>query len=220
MKTSRTKIVYDYLYEQIVSHKLKPGDPIIEQDISSSLGCSRSPVREAIRILAAEGLVRHIPARGAYISEISMQDIEEIFSLRKMLELGALKEGLRRISDEEIQEVENALTGLDQNSESDAFFNSDRLLHDMIVRNSGNKRLMQFFKMINAQIERVRRISALRPQRLSNSKKEHLEIIQAIKARDIEQASKILEEHIENVKLSCFEVLRISPIGNREELRR
>jgi len=212
MKTSRTKIVYDYLYEQIVSYKLKPGDPIIEQDISTSLGCSRTPVREAIRILAAEGLVRHIPARGAYISEISLQDIEEIFSLRKMLELGALKEGLPRISDEEIQNVEAVLAGLDQNSESDAFFSSDRLLHDMIVRNSGNKRLMQFLDMINAQIERVRRISALRPQRLSNSKKEHLEILEAIKARDLERATQILDEHIENVKLSCFDVLRIPPI--------
>jgi len=212
MKTSRTKIVYDYLYEQIVSYKLKPGDPLVEQDISSSLGCSRTPVREAIRILAAEGLVRHIPGRGAYISEISIQDIEEIFSLRKMLELGALKEGLQHISDEEIQEVENVLTSLDQNSASEAFFHSDRLLHDMIVRNSGNKRLIQFLNMINAQIERIRRISALRPQRLANSKKEHLEIIEAIKARDLERASKILDEHIENVKLSCFDVLRIPPV--------
>ena len=211
MKTSRTKIVYNYLYEQIVSYKLKPGDPIIEQDVSSLLGCSRTPVREAIRILTAEGLVRNIPARGAYVLEISLQDIEEIFSLRKMLELGALKEGLLRISDEEIQNVEAMLAGLDQHSEFDAFFKSDRLLHDMIVRNSGNKRLMKFLGMINAQVERVRRISALRPQRLLNSKKEHLEIIEAIKARNLERASKFLDEHIENVKLSCFDVLRTLP---------
>jgi DNA-binding GntR family transcriptional regulator len=209
LKTNRHNLAYDFLYERIISHKLEPGTPIVEQEISSMLGISRTPVREALRLLEAEGLIRHIPARGAYVSSITTQDVEEIFSLREILEIGALRIGISRMSDAEIEEVEKVLLALDENCKDVDFFNSDRILHELIVTYSGNRRLVNFINMINAQIERIRHISALRPQRLEKSKTEHLAIINAIKKRDIEAASKLLYDHIENVKRSSLDVLSV-----------
>jgi DNA-binding GntR family transcriptional regulator len=209
LKTSRNNIAYEYLFNKIVTHELEPGSPIVEQEISDTLGISRTPIREALKQLGAEGLVRIIPARGAYVLEISTQDIEEIFSLRQMLEIGALRIGLERMSDDEILEIEGVLSALDENSDNDDFYRSDRILHDMIVSHSGNRRLVNFVDRIHAQIERIRRISAIRPRRLEKSKQEHLAIIGAIKARNLELASALLREHIDNVRKSSLDVINL-----------
>lgn len=203
-------MAYAYLYNKIVSHELEPGSAIVEQEISNSLGISRTPVREALKQLGAEGLVRIIPARGAFVSEITSQDVEEIFSLREMLEVWALKVSLERMPEEEIDRVGNLLSSLNENSSNDEFYSIDRILHDLIVRYCGNRRLVAFLNTLNAQIERIRQISALLPHRLEKSKREHLAIIAAIKERDSEKACALLSEHIRNVKNSCLEELKIT----------
>lgn len=203
-------MAYSYLYTKIVSHELEPGSAIVEQEISNSLGISRTPVREALKQLGAEGLVRIIPARGAFVSEITSQDVEEIFSLREMLEVWALKVGLEHMPEEEIDRVEKLLCSLNENCSNDKFYSIDRTLHDLIVRYCGNRRLIAFLNTLNAQIERTRHISALLPHRLQKSKQEHLAIIAAIKERNSDKACDLLSEHIRNVKKSCLEEIKIT----------
>ncbi|CEP67998.1 Transcription regulator HTH, GntR [Moorella glycerini] len=208
VRDTRKQKAYDYLYNAIITNQLSPGRAIAEQEISDALGISRTPVREALKQLEAEGLVRHIPLRGTFVAEISTQDLEEIFALREALEILALKVAIREITDEELAEVEALLRSLEFDSSSENFYNTDRKLHDLIVRRGGNRRLVLFLNTLNSQVERFRRISALRPNRLQKSKQEHLEILEALKERDLEKSERLLRWHINNVKESTLEVCR------------
>lgn len=208
MKENCKQKAYDYLYNSIITNKLQPGQPVIEQEISGTLGTSRTPVREALKQLESEGLVRHIPGRGVFVSEVTTQDVEEIFVLREMLEVLALQSAWTKISDEELDKVEKYISSLDTNCSVEEFYKSDRMIHDLIVRNGNNRRLEIFLKNINAQIERIRIISSFTPQRLIKSKSEHLEIINAFKERNLSKTEKLLRIHINNVKESAIKVCR------------
>lgn len=208
MSSSRKEIAYEHLYNSIITNRLNPGQPISEQEISDELGTSRTPVREALKQLEAEGLVRHIPNRGVFVSEITTQDVEEIFSLREMMEVLALQFSYKKITDKELHELEALLLPLDENYSSEDYFKADRMLHDLIVQYGNNRRLSNFLHNINAQIERIRIISSLTPQRLTKSREEHLEIIRALKEKDLSKSEKALRNHIRKVKESTIEVCK------------
>ncbi|MDA8228319.1 MAG: GntR family transcriptional regulator [Desulfitobacterium hafniense] len=207
-KESRKNIAYNYLREAILTWKLHPGSPIVEQDISDQLSISRTPVREALKLLEAEGLVKVMPQRGTFVFELSTQDVEEIFALRENLEVLALQAAIQSIPIDELNNLEAYLTTLTEQSPPEHFFTSDRQLHALIVVNGGNERLALFLDSLNAQVEQVRRVSALRPNRLDVSMREHLAIVQAIQARDIITAEAELRQHIRNVKQSTLDVCR------------
>lgn len=207
---TRKEIAYKYLCEQIISCRLPPGAPIVEQEVSAALGISRTPVREALKQLEAEGLVRHVAMRGTFVAEVTTQDVEEIFVLREALEIIALREAIKHIPNEELEDLAAKLRSLTTESPREEFFESDRRLHDLIVRYAGNRRLAVFLNTLNNQVERLRRISAMRPSRLMKSAEEHLAIAEAVKARDLERSERLLQQHIRNVKESTLEVCRSS----------
>ncbi|AFV12582.1 transcriptional regulator, GntR family [Thermacetogenium phaeum DSM 12270] len=208
VRDTRQQKAYEYLYNAIVTNKLPPGVAIAEQEISNVLGISRTPVREALKQLEAEGLVRHIPLRGTFVEEITTQDLEEIFALRETLEVLALKTAINDITDEELYEIEILLRSLEYDSSNEKFYDSDRRLHDLIVKHGGNRRLAQILNNLNSQMERLRHIAAMKPHRLQQSKQEHLEIVAALKMRDLEEAERLLRQHLRNVKESTIEVCR------------
>lgn len=208
VRDSRKQKAYDYLYNAIVTNRLPPGVAIAEQDISNVLGISRTPVREALKQLEAEGLVRHIPLRGTFVEEVTTQDLEEIFALRETLEALALKAAINDITDEELYEIEILLRSLEYDSSEEKFYNSDRKLHGLIVKHGGNRRLALFLNTLNSQMERLRHIAAMKPHRLQKSKQEHLEIVAALKLRDLAGAERLLRQHLRNVKESTIEVCR------------
>jgi DNA-binding GntR family transcriptional regulator len=203
-KSTRTKMAYDYLYNGIVNNRILPGSPLVEQEISDILGISRTPVREALKQLEAQGLITYIPQRGTFVKELDIQDVEEIFALREELEILALKISIKTIPDEEILKLERMLKELDYSSNYEDFYRSDRSLHHLIVKYGQNRRLDAFLNSLNSQIEMLRRISSRTPKRLEMSKREHMEILTALKERNKETAIKILREHISNVKKSVI----------------
>jgi DNA-binding GntR family transcriptional regulator len=203
-------MVYDYLYDAIISNKLGPGSVIVEQEISDSLGISRTPVREALKQLTAEGLVRQIDSVGTFVEDINSHDIEEMFELREIFEEVSLKSGIDEISGEELSDLERQFESLGPSSAPEDYYSCDRALHDLILKHGWNKRMALFLNTINSQLERLRRISAMTPNRLSKSTNEHLGILYAIKERDIDKAVALLHEHLENVKLSTLDVCKRS----------
>ena len=207
-KDTRKNIAHNYLREAILTWKIPPGNPIVEQEISDQLGISRTPVREALKLLEAEGLVKVVPQRGTFVSELTTQDIEEIFTLRESLEVLALEVAIHNIPVQDLNEIEQHLGLLTSQSPPEQFFECDRLLHGLIVKHGGNERLAHFLESLNAQVERVRRISSVRPNRLEMSVREHLAIVRAIQARDWITAEAELRQHTRNVKQSTLDVCR------------
>jgi DNA-binding GntR family transcriptional regulator len=175
---------------------------IVEQEISDTIKVSRTPIREALKQLEAEGLVNSIPGRGTFVQALSNQDIEEIFELRELFELKALEYAVNDITDKEIEKIEKILFSLEIDTNHEEYFSSDRYLHNLIVKYSRNRRMINFLNTINAQLEWLRRVSSMTPRRLEKSKQEHIEILQAIKERDLEKSSNCLSAHLQNIKAS------------------
>jgi DNA-binding GntR family transcriptional regulator len=207
---SRKNQVYEYLLEAILSNKLPAGSAIAELDISNEMAVSRTPIREALKELEAEGLVTRYPSRGTIVSPITPYDVEEIFSLRILLEVYALRLSMKKITVEEIARVEKMFLELDSTSSKDEYRKADKSLHALIIDRSGNRRLKQFLIILNSQIERFRRLAASEPTRLANSKVEHLEILALLKQQDLNACEAALKKHLTNVKNSTLEVAKLS----------
>ncbi len=198
--------VYQYLFNAILQNQMKPGEAISEADVAARLNSSRTPVREAMMILESEGILNRYPSRGCFVAQLTVPDVEEIFELRILLELCALRRAYNRIGSEELDRLQHNLEALTPDSSPEAYYETDRELHTLLLKYCGNGRLLDFLGVLNAQIERVRVISASKPSRLSQSRLEHLAIVAGLKARDLPLVTRLLEEHIGNVRDSTKEV--------------
>ncbi len=207
-KSDLSKIAYDYIFEHIVANYFAPGTSIVESEIGELLNMSRTPVREAMHRLEVEGLVYKIKDVGILVREITYDDILEIFEMRSLFELHALKNYVENVTDDEIKSLQYRLLRLDDSSSEQEYFNIDGDIHNSIIRSSSNSRMVNYLKTINAQVEKLRRISATTPERLGTSLKEHLAIVQAIRDRDYEKAYANLAFHLEEVKKSVIEANR------------
>ena len=210
-KISQKEKSYKGIKQAIISYEIKPGEPLIEKQIADKLGVSRTPVREALKELKSEGLVKIIPRKGAFVAEISSRDIEEIFLLREILECTAVKMAISRIKEEDLIEIESTFNSINDDIKGKNYKNilyADIKFHNFIVNSSGNRRLCQFLGMLNEQIYRLRKLSATVPSRLSSSLKEHEGILEALKKRDKDLAEQRLRQHIRNVKDKILDILQ------------
>jgi DNA-binding GntR family transcriptional regulator len=198
--SAATKKVYEYLYDEIVNNRIKPGSALSEVEIAKTLQSSRSPVREALMVLENEGLVWRYPGRGCFVREITMRDIAEIFELRILLETTALRRSCQYIDPGALAYVEQKLLSLEGNISPAAYYEADRLFHELIWENCGNARLVSFLRTLSGQIEWIRRLAGARPERFARSRQEHLELVAAIKVQDVDTACALLQKHIENVR--------------------
>jgi DNA-binding GntR family transcriptional regulator len=207
---SLRKSAYDSIKQGIVHHKYKPGDPLLEEHLSKELGVSRTPIREALRALQKDGLVRYIPKKGAFVAEISVRDVREVFFLRRVLETAALHVTIREYHPEDLEPLIRSFSKLDgavEEERYDDLFQSDINLHAFIVESAGNNRLTDFMAVLNDQVERLRRVSSRTPGRMRRSLEEHRAILDAIQNRNSKLAETLLVEHLERVEQSVLAVL-------------
>lgn len=206
------KQAYEYLQNEIILNKLTPGSPIIEMDVANTLRMSRTPVREALKELEAEGLVKSFPLRGTLVSLITPYDVEEIFSLRITLEILALNLSINRITDEDLNRVEAMFLDLKEGFSWEKNHEADKELHDLIINKSGNRRLKEFLDTLNGQIERFRRIASKDSYRSSKTIIEHLDIINQLRGKDLKACELCLREHLNQVMSSTLEIARMNSI--------
>ena len=210
---SRTDQVYNYLLEAIISNRIPAGTPIVETDIAVELNVSRTPIREALKELEAEGLVCRYPSIGTVVLAITPHDVEEIFALRILLETFALRLSWNKITKEELDSVEEIFINLDNNSPKERYREGDTRLHALIVNKAGNKRLKKILDLLNSQIERFRRVAAHSYSRPEYSRKEHLEIIQCLRKGDLQACEDSLKNHLTSVKNSTLEVAKLLAVS-------
>jgi DNA-binding GntR family transcriptional regulator len=174
-------------------------------ELAEQLQMSRTPIREAMRALEAEGILINYPAQGTFVMSLTSSDVEEIYELRSLFELWALERSLPRITDEEVASLEKSFTSSVNAVDWEACHNADRFLHALIVERSGSRRLSNFVNTLNTQTERIRRFSAKLPTRLQASYREHMEILGHIRKRDIKKCSESLKKHLRSVANSAIE---------------
>jgi len=195
-KTGSYNVLFDRIYkgEYLHGHRLK------ELDLASEFSMSRGPVREVLKQLADVGLVKILPNKGAIVVGLSQDDVEEIYEIRKSLEIIALKFAIPRIRLNELSALRARVAGINKNTVADEITEIDHALHVFIVETSGRNYLKQMLERIYQLISRIRSIAFHNPEGVALAKKEHLELIDAIFIRDHKKASRVLSEHLERSK--------------------
>jgi DNA-binding GntR family transcriptional regulator len=190
------------LKTEIIKGSLKPGTKLSEGKIAEQMGVSRTPVREAIRELAAEGFVKISPNQGVVISNISIEDIQEVLQIRSVLEGLAARLAATKITREKIKELESFNKNMEKFISKDDILNfikESEKFHVLILDICGNNRLVQIRKNLDDQIHRYRSISLNVPRRPKYALEEHKKITEALKQGDLTKADELSKMHIENV---------------------
>jgi len=198
-----SKKVYRVLKTRIIKGGFKPGEKILETNIARQLGVSRTPVREALRMLASEGFVRMEANLGVIVIDFSLEDLQEVLQIRKLLEGFATSLAAKRISETEIKQLDKTLEKMSNSIAKEdvlAYSDANAEFHDLIFNICGNKKLTRIYDSLSSADHRFR-IRALRnnSNRLKYSLQEHQEIVKALKKRDSDQAERLSQRHIENV---------------------
>ncbi|HPF19797.1 MAG TPA: GntR family transcriptional regulator [Syntrophomonas sp.] len=205
------ELVLEAIREAIKNGTLQPRERLMEIQLADELGVSRTPVREALRKLELEGFIVMVPRKGAYVSDLSMKDVADVFEIRAALEglAGAL--AAERITEEELEAMERMLVEKGEAislNDIDKLVAADTKFHEAMYMASRNERLSNIISNLREQIQRFRLTSLSVPGRRQDSLKEHREILEAIQARDIQLAKQLAQEHIENAENVLIDSLK------------
>ena len=199
--------VYQNIKFQIIRGTLKPGTRLPEEELSKAMNISRAPIREAFNRLEKEGFVTIVPRKGAAVSNITTQMIEDIFEIRETLESLAVTNSIGKISVEKLEKVGNDFKKFINRSTNTKnriqYLALDKKFHDLLSQNCGNKKLIELLANLQEQIHWLRNIS-LKRITFAGSVKEHLAIIEALKKNDEELIIKVLLQHLERAKESSL----------------
>lgn len=191
--------VAERLRQRIFAHELPPGTWIDEQKLAEQYGISRTPLREALKVLASEGLVTLRPRRGCYVTEISAEDLDDIFPLMAMLEGRCAAEAVRRATRADVEGLEAIHETLEQSARDgriDAFFEANQLFHRRIQELSGNRWMLSVIQDLR-KVLKVSRLHSLSLEgRLQQSLDEHRTILAAIKAGQPSAAETAMHDHL------------------------
>ena len=191
--------VADRLRQRILARELEPGSWIDELRLSAELGISRTPLREALKVLAAEGLVTMKLRRGAYVTEMSERDVREAYQLLSLLESDAAARVAATATEAELAELV-ALHGALETAlpDRDAFFAANEAFHLRILQIEGNRWRQQMVNDLRRLMKLNRHHSLFREGRLAESLGEHRALMQALQARDAEATARLMRIHFEN----------------------
>jgi DNA-binding GntR family transcriptional regulator len=191
--------VAERLREQIFSHELAPGSWLDEQNLAAAFGISRTPMREAIKVLASEGLVTTKMNKGAYVTEVDRRDLEQIFTVLSLLEGQAAKETAIKATEDQLTKLDNLHHRLEKaaaDRDTGQFFEINVKFHELIQEIAGNKWMNGVIEDLRKVLKLQRRDSLSRSGRLLSSLVEHREILQAILKRDPQAAELAMRKHL------------------------
>jgi DNA-binding GntR family transcriptional regulator len=191
--------VAERLRSRIFAHELPPGGWIDEQALASEYGISRTPLREALKVLAAEGLVVLKPRRGCYVTELSEQDIDEVFPVMALLEGRVAEEAARRATSADFAHLAVIHEELERHAaanDADRFFEANQRFHAALQTIAGNRYLAQLIDDARKVIKLTRRDSLRLEGRLKQSLAEHRAILEALRLKDADLAGQRMRDHL------------------------
>jgi len=191
--------VADRLREQIFSKHLAPGSWLDEQSLAEEFGISRTPMREAIKVLASEGLVTIKMRRGAYVTEVARTDLEQIFTILSLLEGQAAKETATKATEAELNQLDDLHHRLEKaaaDRDLEQFFEVNVKFHELIQEIAGNKWMNGVIADLRKVLKLHRKDSLTSTGRLQNSLVEHREILRSLLKRDEQAAETSMRKHL------------------------
>lgn len=204
-------VVFNTLREAILRGELKPGERLMEIQLANKLGVSRTPIREAIRKLELEGLVLMIPRKGAEVAQITEKSLRDVLEVRRALENLAVQLACIRMSPQTLADLKAAARAFEEilgGEDVTAVAEADVAFHDVIYMATDNQRLISLLNNLREQMYRYRVEYLKKKECHKQLLWEHQEIIRAIEAGEIDVATKITEQHIDNQVEAVSDALR------------
>lgn len=195
-----TSSVVEVLREKIISHEIEAGTPLRQNALADELSVSRIPVREALLQLETEGLVEFAPHRGAVATRISVDEVNELFGLRAILECDVLGYALTRVTDDDLEKSQLILREFDEllkpGADMHAWGALNWKFHRSIYLPSGRKRTLGLIRQLHTNCDRYLRIQIQLVADYSRAEEEHHELLRLCWAREKRGARKLLKSHI------------------------
>jgi DNA-binding GntR family transcriptional regulator len=202
-----TRIVQQALYQEVAeriramihARELQAGAWIDEVRLTEELGISRTPLREALKVLTAQGLVRLEPRRGCFINELTPRDIDQIFPLMAMLEGRCAYEAATKVNDDDLRRLEPLHQRLQDQADSgdiDRYYETNAVIHEAVQALADNRWLSDLIDSLRGLLSLSRHRSLTVPGRIQESCAEHLAIFAALRARDPEGAEALTRKHL------------------------
>lgn len=199
--------VYRVLKEAIIKGFLEPGTKLLENKIAEEMHVSRTPVREAMQKLVAEGFVKTTPNQTMVVTEVSPEDVKEVLQIRGVLEGLAASIAAKKINRQEIDELENVVAQMSlqvSRENLSSYCKVDDEFHDLILNICGNKWIIQIRDNLGSFIYRFRIKSLSVPGRLKYSLEEHQAIMKSLREHDSAEADRLSQVHMENTVINIL----------------
>jgi len=209
--------VSEAIRDLILHGKIPAGSRINQDAIAARYGVSRIPVREALRQLEAEGLVRIIPHRGALVSSLSSEELVEIYEMRDALESLAVRIAVPKINEEELDALEVVLLQMDECTDPVRWLDLDSKFHTVLYLPSGRERLCNFIATLRRNTGRYLRIAVRSGDRIRVAQNEHRRIFAAYRHRDVHEAVRALRWQLVQTRDFLLDVIKKIPLDREGE---
>lgn len=201
------------LRDLIVEGELPPGSRISERELCARFGISRTPLREALKVLAREGLVELLPNRGARVARLDPKDVADMFDVMGALEALAGRLAAQRITEPELDEIRALhyeMLAAHARRDLPGYFCRNQAIHEAILRAARNPILATTYHGLAGRIRRARYLANMTLERWDEAVREHEAMLEALTARDAERLSRILGEHLDH-KRAVVEATLVEP---------
>ncbi|MCR5271560.1 MAG: GntR family transcriptional regulator [Lachnospiraceae bacterium] len=204
-------VVFNTLREAILRGDLKPGERLMELALASKLGVSRTPIREAIRMLEQEGLAVTIPRRGAQVAGMTEKDMEDVLQIREALDILAAQIACEKMTDEELVDLRKAAERFKECTKADdvrKLAEADVEFHDVIYNATDNPKLINLLSNLREQLYRYRVEYLKDESKYKELIDEHEKIVQGFETKNMEILSGSMKEHVEGQASAMRKVIR------------
>ncbi|MHB9071792.1 MAG: GntR family transcriptional regulator [Sedimentisphaerales bacterium] len=188
--------IYETLLKQIIDHKLKPGERLLEEQLGRDLGVSRTPLRDAINALAKDGFVRVEPRRGASVRDFQLKDLIEIYDIRIALEGLAARLAAGKINYDVLERLADEF----KNNDVRKLLKADTTLHQIVIESCNNVKLQEMLTNLGNLVQVFRTAGYQSTTRSKSATVYHIKIVKALMNRNGGEAERLMREHIEKTK--------------------
>ena len=193
--------IADILRDMIMTGKLKEGDKVNEGKLCETMGISKTPMREALRVLSVEGLIRLVPNRGAFVTKPEFEEIAEMFDVMSLLEGFCAHRACEKMTSRKFAHLEKLHAKLEENFErhdQEEYIRVNHQYHSLVQEIAGNRTLNQIVDGLRKKILLYRFQSLNLPDRFASSIREHRDLLEAFRQRDDSRAEALMRQHLQN----------------------
>lgn len=210
-RTSLHDTIVNRVRAMVYDGDLKPGDKVPERLLCETLGISRTPLREALKVLASEGVLELLPNRGARVAKLTAADVDEMFPVMGALEGLAGELACANASEADLAELRALHYQMalhHTRGERAEYFALNQKIHEKIMAAAGNDLLVAMYEGLAGRIRRARYISSITPERWKQAMAEHEDMLAALESRDGQRLALVLRGHLQNKCEAVKEALR------------